>query len=95
MHITPTHKNPRQVIDVTSFDDCSNLTNEEFCDEIEMFVSCKAMQDWWNQGVHEKSLNIYCFLVQDSIPAQQVNIHEMLNSIPTIPGRLWMLTLIP
>jgi hypothetical protein len=70
-----------------------------------MFVSCEAMQGWWNQGVHEKSLNTYRFLVQDSITARflglalisrwQVNIIEILRSMPTIPGRLRMLSLTP
>jgi hypothetical protein len=52
------------------------------------------MRDWWNQGVHDKSLITYCFLVRCSIPAcfwglalvssWQANIHEMMRRIPTI-----------
>jgi hypothetical protein len=63
-HDTPATK----AIDYSAFRGCSNLTNVEFCEEIEEFVSCKVMRDWWNQGVHEKSLSTYCFLVQYSIP---------------------------
>jgi hypothetical protein len=76
----------------TAFKNCSNLTNEEFCDEIEEFVSCAAMRGWWNQGVHEKSLSTYCFLVRSSIPERlglvlvriwQASIYDMLSRIPT------------
>jgi hypothetical protein len=66
----------------------------EFCNEIEMFVSCcEAMRDWRNQGRHEKSLNTYCFLVQCRTPERmlgltlvsswQVNIYNMPRSIPS------------
>jgi hypothetical protein len=75
-----------------AFKDCTNLTRIKFCDEIEKFVSCDAMRDWWNRGVHEKSLRTYCFMVRCSIPARlglvqvrswQANIYNMLSSIPT------------
>ncbi len=52
------------------------------------------MRDWWNQGVHEKSLSMYCFLDRCNITARvsglalvsswQANINNMLRSIPTI-----------
>ena len=77
-----------------AFDNCTNLTRVKFCDEIEEFVSSDAMRNWWNQGRHEKSLRTYCFLVRCDIPARcsgltpvkswQVNINDMLRSIPTI-----------
>ena len=57
-----------KAIDASAFKNCSNLTNVEFCDEIEEIVSCKAMLDLWNQGVHEKYLSTYSFLVRCSIP---------------------------
>jgi hypothetical protein len=80
-------------IDDSAFNDHSNLTNVEFCDEIEEFVSCEAMRDWWHQGLHEKSLSTYCFLVQYDIPKRsglvrarkwRANIYDKLRSIPTI-----------
>ncbi len=76
-----------------AFKGCTNLTRVKFCDEIEDFVSCDAMRDWWNQGVHEKSLRTYCFLVQCGIAARlglvqvqswQANIYDMLGRISTI-----------
>ena len=87
---------PRAVnsIHQKAFDGCSSLTNVEFCAEIEQFVSWEAIQDWWNHGVHERSLSTYCFLVKCNIPERlglvtvrswQANIYEMLNRIPSIP----------
>ena len=77
-----------------AFKGCTVLKRVKFCDEIEEFVSHKAMQVWWNQGVHVRCLSTYCFLVQCSIPARflgltplkswQANIYDMLRSIPTI-----------
>ncbi len=64
-----------------------------FCDEIEELVSCDAMRGWWNWGVYEKSLSTYCFLANFNIPeclglvhvqSWQVNVYDMLRSIPTI-----------
>ncbi len=49
------------------------------------------MRGWWNQGLHEKGLSTYCFLVRCNIPQRlslfrirnwQDNIHEMLGRIP-------------
>ena len=51
-----------------AFDDCLQLTNVRFCNKIEEFVSVELMQDWWNHGVHERSLSTYCFLVRCNIP---------------------------
>ena len=77
----------------TAFRGCSSLTRVMFCDEIEEFVATESMRDWWSHGVHEKSLRMYCFLVQRSIPQRlgrvrprtwQSNIHGMLSQIPTI-----------
>ena len=82
-----------KTIDDTAFVKCSNLTNVEFCNEIEEFVSCDAMRDWWNQGVHKRSLSTYCFLVKCNIPERldrlqvrnwQANIFNMLRRIPSI-----------
>jgi hypothetical protein len=82
-----------KAIDDSTLRGCSNLTNVEFCKKIKEFVSCEVMRDWWNQGVHEKSLSTYCFLVQCSIPdclglvlvrIWQANIHEMMGRIPTV-----------
>ncbi len=88
INIPPTVK----VIDDSAFSNCSSLTNLESCKNIQEFVSCEAMQGWWNRGVHEKSLSTYCFLVRCSIPEHllgldrvsswQVNINKMLRSIP-------------
>jgi hypothetical protein len=47
----------------SAFEDCSNLKNIDFCKKFEEVVSCNAMQEWWNQGVHETSLSKYCFLI--------------------------------
>jgi hypothetical protein len=64
-----------------------------FCNEIKEFVTAELMRDWWNHGVHEKSLSTYCFLVQCNIPdcmghvrpkKWNTNIHGMLRCIPTI-----------
>jgi hypothetical protein len=83
-----------KAIDDSAFKGCSNLTHVEFCKKIEQFVSCKAMRDWWNQGLHEKTLSTYCFLVKSNIPDQlglvqvkiwQANIYDMLRCIPSIP----------
>jgi hypothetical protein len=81
-------------IDDTAFEGCSNLTCVKFCDEVEEFVSCEAMREWWNQGLHEKSLCTYCFLVRFSIPERilglamvsgwQLDIYNMLKIIPTV-----------
>jgi len=78
----------------TAFERCSNLTNIEFCGYIEEFVTSEAMRGWWNQGVHERCLSTYCFLVRCSIPARfsglalvsswRANIDSMLRNIPTI-----------
>ncbi len=76
-----------------AFEHCSNLTRVVFCDMIENFVSRTRMKYWWNQGVHEKCLSTYCFLVGDNIPMKvrnltqnrwHINIHNMLQSIPSI-----------
>ena len=73
---------------------CSNLESVKSSQVIEDFASCEAMLVWRNRGVQETSLHTYCFLVQCSIPERvldlarvsswQVNIHEMLRTIPTI-----------
>jgi hypothetical protein len=75
-----------------AFNQCSQLTNVRFCDEIEEFVSGELMRDWWNHGVHER-LSTYCFLVRCNIPEcvglvrprkWHANIHGMLRHIPSI-----------
>jgi hypothetical protein len=79
-----------------AFKRCFNLRSVEFCNEIEVFVSCEAMRVWWNQGVHVRSLSTYCFLVKCNIPVRlglvrvqrwQAIIYEMLNRIPSIHPR--------
>jgi hypothetical protein len=76
-----------------AFHFCSGLTSVQFCDEIEEFVSGESMRHWWNNGVHEKCLSTYCFLVHFNIPQRlhlvrarmwQTNIHRMLMHIPSI-----------
>jgi hypothetical protein len=77
-----------------AFSRCTSLTSVMFCDEIQEFVTTKeSMRDWWNHGVHEKSLSTYCFLLNCNIPQRldllrlsewQINIHEMLRRIPLI-----------
>jgi hypothetical protein len=80
-------------IDETAFEECSNLTTVQFCDEIEEFVSGESMRHWWNNGVHEKCLSTYCLLVRFNIPERlglvratqwQDSIHGMLMRIPFI-----------
>jgi hypothetical protein len=81
-------------IDHNAFENCTSLTNVEFCEQIKEFVSCNAIHDWWNHGVHERSLSTYCLLVRYSIPrrllgisvmsSSQISIHEKLRKIPTI-----------
>ena len=87
--IPPTVK----VIEDSAFRSCSSLTSLVFCDEIEKFVSAELMRDWWNHGVHEKSLSTYCFLVKFNTPQRldslrlrewQINIHGMLRRIPFV-----------
>ncbi len=82
-----------RVIHDEAFHECSQLTNVQFCNEIEEFVSGESMRDWWNHGVHERSLSTYCFLVQSNISERlglvrqriwQANIHGMLSCIPSI-----------
>ncbi len=72
---------------------CSNLSNMEFCPQIEEYVSCEAMRDWWNHGVNERCLRTYCFLVRCSIPERlslvrvqcwRADIYDMLGRIPTV-----------
>ena len=79
-------------IDDNVFRGCTNLTNVEFCRGIEELVSCEAMRDWWNGGVHELSLRTYCLLIKFNVPNRlaliqarswRVNIYDMLGSIPT------------
>jgi hypothetical protein len=85
-----------RVIDDTAFKGCSKLSNVEFCPRIEEFVSCDAMRDWWNQGVHERCLAMYRFMVRCGIPERlgrlrvqswQANIYRKLRHIPTIRAK--------
>jgi hypothetical protein len=80
-------------INDTAFESCRNLTRVRFCPQVEAFVSCEAMSEWWNQGLHEKSLSTYCFLVRCNIierlhlvqvTSWRVNVYDMLRRIPTI-----------
>ncbi len=82
-----------RAIDDSAFKNCSNLTSVVFCDEIEQFVGGDSMHNWWNHGIHEKSLSTYCFLVKCNIPKRcnllpirewQNSIHRMLGRIPLI-----------
>jgi hypothetical protein len=38
---------------------CSQLTNVVFRADIEELVTGESMRDWWNHGVHERSLSTY------------------------------------
>jgi hypothetical protein len=85
-----------KVIHDCAFKDSTSLTNVVFCDVIESFVSCEAMQGWWNHGVHEKSLSTYCFLRRCNVPERlgqivvrswQSNVYEMLRRIPTFSAK--------
>jgi hypothetical protein len=52
-----------------TFSGCSSLTRVVFSYKNEEFVATESMRDWWNHGVHEKSLKTYYFfLVNCSIP---------------------------
>ena len=72
----------------------SNLTQVKFCNEIEEFMSSKAIREWWwNKGLHKKTVSTYCFLVRCSIPVRpltcigsswQANINDMLRIVPTV-----------
>ena len=82
-----------RTIHAKAFAFCSDLTTITFCDKIERFVSGESMRAWWNNGVHEKCLSTYCFLVRFNIPERlslvrsttwQTNIHGMLERIPSI-----------
>ena len=75
---------------------CSSLTSVVFCNDIEEFVTAESIRDWWNQGVHEKSISTYCFLVECNIPEREgrlqpkrwrTSIHGMLKRIPLILSR--------
>jgi hypothetical protein len=79
-----------------ALESCTQLTHIQFCEEIEAFVSGELIWDWWNHGVNEKALNTYCFFARCNIPMRvglvqarkwQVNIHEMLRRIPSIPDK--------
>jgi hypothetical protein len=83
-------------IDETAFEECSNLTTVQFCDEIKEFVSGESLQHWWNHGVHERCLRTYSFFVRCNIPERvglilprmwQSNIHDMLGGIPSISSK--------
>jgi hypothetical protein len=76
-----------------AFDACINLTNVVFSDEIEEFVRSESMWGWWNNGLHEKSMLMYHYLVRYSIPEGvsnlrvkiwQDNIHDMLRRVPCV-----------
>ena len=83
-------------ISENAFLSCANLEQMVFGDEIQNFVSCDAMQEWWNSGVHERSLPTFMFLVRRSIPRRfpgismissaKILIHEKLGRIPTVDG---------
>ncbi len=82
-----------KMIDDTAFKGCTNLTRVVFCDEIERFLSCKAMRGWWKHGLHKNSLSTYRFLVRCSFPERfdlvlemkwQANNYHMLSRIPTV-----------
>jgi hypothetical protein len=39
----------------------TNLSEVEFCEEIEVLVSAASFQGWWNHGASEISLSTFCF----------------------------------
>jgi hypothetical protein len=82
-----------KAINMMAFNNCSRLTQVQFHEEIEDFVSGESMRDWWNHGVNKTSLSTYCFFARCNVPERvglvqarkwQVNIHEMLRRIPSI-----------
>ena len=85
---------PRAVTSIhdDAFKDCSQLTSVVFCNEIQEFLAAKSMQEWWNRGVHEKSMSTYSLLVRCNIPQRLCllvrcwhdNVHRMLSRIPSI-----------
>lgn len=87
---------PSTVKDIhdSAFKGCTNLKRVKFSDEIENFVTCDAMREWWNRGVGKNPLRTYCFMVRCGIPARfkglskisswQATIHDLLRIIPTI-----------
>ena len=81
-----------KAIDGSAFGGCSNLTNVEFCVEIEEFVSSEAMRDWWNQSGRKKFF-FHLFLVNCNIPERlslvqvecwRANIYKMLGHVPPV-----------
>ncbi len=92
MHIAPMHRNPphRQSNSQEAY---LWWTNVEFRAEIEGLVTGESMRDWWNHGVHDRSLSTYTLLVICNIPerlglvrvrAWHASIHGMLSRIPSI-----------
>jgi hypothetical protein len=83
-------------IGIKAFSGCTSLTRVVFNNEIEEFVSAESMREWWNHGIHDYCLSMYCFLVRCDIPRRfglvrprmwQSSIHGMLRRIPTISPR--------
>jgi hypothetical protein len=82
-----------RAIDTMAFEGCSNLMTFRFCNEIKEFVSGTLIGDWWDNGLHNNCLRMYCFSVRCIIPERvglvlprmwQSNIHDMLQCIPSI-----------
>jgi hypothetical protein len=79
-----------------AFKGCTSLITIKFCAEMDQFVN-EVSLPWWNHGVSEVSLETYSFFARCNIPARldtikfqtwKINIHDMLQKIPTmIPPR--------
>ena len=79
-------------IEADAFEKCTSLVAIHFCEEIEEFVSLMKLQDWWNHGRSNMSLETFNHLVRNNIPQRtgeirmmwwKTNIHAMVQQIPS------------
>ena len=90
-----------RTIDIHAFRRSERVKTIKFCDKIETFVSCEAMQNWWNPTLNdydrqldEVTLRTYSFLVRCRIPerlsglAQMTRWHDNIHAmLRRIPTR--------
>ncbi len=53
-----------------AFKDCQKLSALLFCEEMEEFVTGQGVKDWWNGSSQSRTLRMYSFLAQHSIPSR-------------------------